>query len=49
MTAFRTELENDRRSAFWPNFWSNLAQNVIVGAIFFVLGILVTLYLGQPH
>jgi hypothetical protein len=49
VTAVRTELQNDRRSSFWPNFWVNLSTNFIVGLVFFGLGVVVTLYLSQPH
>jgi hypothetical protein len=45
----RDELTADRRKSFWPNVGVSLLTNFIVGLIFFVLGVVVTLYLSQPH
>ncbi len=42
-------LEAERRKSFWPNLWLNLFTNFVTNLIFFILGVVVTLYLSHPH
>lgn len=49
LKSFQAALVEDRRKSFWPNLWLNLFTNFLTNLVFFILGVVVTLYLSQPH
>jgi hypothetical protein len=44
--AVKEQLRAASRAAFWPSFWANLGINFVSGLVFFVLGIVTTVYFG---
>jgi hypothetical protein len=46
---FQSELELSAAKSFWPNFWMSVSTNFLVGMVFFILGVVITLLTTQPH